>query len=158
MADHFTETEFTGEAGGSIPHIPFVGTATIHAGAAVATPVTLLADTAVPAGKKVYLTGWRAYLSGATDWTAGTSGTVFAKLSIQDSNGTPVVFADILLAALAGGPIVITPSTANVTSYTPYSANTGGTTAKGLVVVGNHSATTPGVGSDVIVTVHGVIK
>lgn len=155
MSDYIQSANFNGDS--SLATKPFIATATISAGAAVATPVNILADTEVPAGRKVYITSFRATVNGATAWTAGTSGTVFTKLTLSDTNGTVIPFADILLAALTANA-VIHATTSNVTLKDAYLLNTGGTAAKGLQIAGNSAATTPGVGSDVVVTVSGFIK
>lgn len=126
--------------------VPFVATATITS-AAAATAVTLVPDTAVPAGKKVYVTGFHAKVNGATEWA--TTATV----KIQDSNGTPVEFATMAVAALTANALVF-PATANITPAAAFTLGTGGTAAKGLVLKGDANGT----GSDLVVTVTGFIK
>ena len=125
---------------------PFVATATLTS-AAAATPITLLADSLVPSGKKVYVTGFVAKVNGSTAWSTT------ANVKIQDSNGTPVVFFTALVAALTGNAEV-RPGTSNITSGAAYNQGTGGTAAKGLQIVGDAN----GAGSDLVVTVHGFIK
>lgn len=124
---------------------PFNVVATITS-AAAATPVSLLADGAVPAGKKVYLQGFVGHVNGGTNWA--TTATV----KIQDTNGTPVDFVTMAVAALTGNAIVY-PGTANITSESAFADGTGGTAAKGLQLVGNANGT----GSDLIVRAWGVI-
>jgi hypothetical protein len=125
---------------------PFVATATITS-AAAATPVELLADSAVPAGKKVYVTGFHAKVNGGTLWA--TTATV----KIQDTNVIPVDFFTMAVAALTANAEV-RPGTANITSEAAYLLGTAGTIAKGLRLLGNANGT----GSDLVVTVYGVIK
>ncbi len=120
-------------------------TATITS-AAAATAVPLLADSLIPSGKKVYLQGFIARVNGATGW--GTTATV----KIQDTNGTPVDFVTMAVAALTNAARVV-PGTANVTLEDAYAAGTGGTAGKGLQVKGNANGT----GSNLIVSAWGVI-
>lgn len=125
---------------------PFVATNTLTS-AAAATPVVILADAKVPAGKKVYITGFTAQVNGGTLWA--TTATV----TIEDTNGTPVVFSTIGVAAL-GAAATIFPSTANVTNGNAFLLGTGGTAAKGIQMVGDANGT----GSDLVVTIYGFIK
>ncbi len=124
----------------------FFRTATITS-AAAATPVSLLSDLVVPDGKKVYLEGFIAKVNGATLWATT------ANVKIQDTNGTPVDFVTMLVAALTGNATVV-PGTANVTLENAYALGTGGTLSKGLQLLGNANGT----GSDLVVSVWGVIK
>ena len=124
---------------------PWRASATITS-AAAATPVSLLADGAVPAGKKVYLLGFVAEVAGGTNWA--TTATV----KIQDTNGTPVDFVTMAVAALTGNAIVY-PGTANITSEAAFKNGTGGTAAKGLQLKGDANGT----GSNLVVTAWGVI-
>lgn len=126
--------------------LPFVATASLTS-AAAATPVTLLSATAVPLGKKVYITGFHAKVTGSTAWA--TTATV----KIQDTNGTPVDYFTIAVAALTGNA-EIRPGTANVTNENAYILGTGGTATKGLQLKGNVNGT----GSTLTVTVQGIIK
>lgn len=126
--------------------IPFVATATITS-AAAATAVEIVPDSAVPAGKKIYVTGFHAKVNGATEWA--TTATV----KIQDTNGTPVEFATMAVAALTANALVF-PMTSNITPAAAFTLGTGGTVAKGLVLKGDANGT----GSDLVVTVYGFIK
>jgi hypothetical protein len=126
--------------------VPFTATATLTS-AAAATPVSLLADAGVPAGKKVYITGYYAKVSGATDWA--TTATV----KIQDTNGTPVDFVTLTASALDGNEFH-GPLSDSATIESAMALGTGGTAAKGVQVVGNANGT----GSDLVVTIVGFVK
>lgn len=129
-----------------LSEIPFHRTATITSAAAV-TPVSLLADADVPAGKKVYLQGFIARVNGATVWATT------ANVKIQDTNGTPVDFVTMAVAALTANARVV-PGTADTVLESAYASGSGGTAAKGLRLKGDANGT----GSDLIVTAWGVIK
>lgn len=124
----------------------FVLTATITS-AAAATAVNILPDSRVTAGRKVYLSGFHAEVNGATNWA--TTATV----KIQDTEGTPVDFFTMAVAALTGNALV-RPGTANITSEDAYKLGTGSTAGKGIQLKGNANGT----GSDLTVTIYGVIK
>lgn len=126
--------------------IPFRKTATITS-AAAATAVSLLADSEIPDGKAVYLTGFLARVNGTTQW--GTTATV----KIQDTAGTAVDFVTLAVAALTSQARVV-PGTANATLENAYANGTGGTAGKGLQLKGDANGT----GSDLIVTVWGFIQ
>jgi len=130
----------------SLDEIPFHVTGTITS-AAAATAVVILADSLVPAGKKVYVQGFIAKVDGATNWA--TTATV----KIQDTNSSAVDFVTMAVAALTGNAVVTT-GTSNITANDAFSEGTGGTAAKGLQLKGNANGT----GSDLKVTVFGVIK
>ena len=123
---------------------PFIRSCTITS-AAAATPVTCLMDSAVPSTQKVYLMGWRAKVNGATPWATT------ATCSITDSGS--ISFASIAVAALTANAYIV-DTTANVTLQTAYTLNTGGGADKGLQI----SCNANGTGSDLVVTVYGVIK
>lgn len=125
---------------------PFHRTATLTS-AAAATAVNLLLDAHVPTGQKAYLQGFLVRVNGATGW--GTTATV----KIQDTNGTPVDFVTITVAALTNAARV-GPWSSHVTLETAFASGTGGTAVKGLRVKGDANGT----GSDIIVSVWGVIK
>ena len=126
--------------------LPFHVTATLTS-AGAGTAVALLADVAVPAGKKAYIAGFVAKVNGATPWATT------AAVAIQDTNGTPVQFFSLAVAGLTANAEVRSGS-ANVTSGAAFSLGSGGTTAKGLVLKGDANGT----GSDLVVTVWGFIK
>ena len=123
----------------------FKKTATLTS-AAAATPVHLLTDAEVGAGKKAYVS--KVYLSvdGAVDW--GTTATV----TLQDTAGTPVVGLTAAVAGLTGNAMIDEGNT-NVTLAAPIADGAGFTAAKGLDIAGNANGT----GSDLIVTVFGCI-
>ena len=124
----------------------FVRTATITS-AAAATAVSLVKDVEVPRGFKPYLTDFHAKVDGGTGW--GTTATV----KIQDTNGTPVDFVTMAIAALTSNAFV-GKTTANVTAEAALAKNTGGTAGKGLQIKGNANGT----GNDLVVTVVGYYK
>lgn len=115
--------------------------------AAAATPVELIADSVVGAGRAFYLCGWRAVVSGGTPW--GTVTNVY----IKDSAGSPVTQVDIPVAVL-GANAIVGELSANVALGAGVIAGTGATTAKGLTI----SANANGTGSDLIVSVWGLVK
>lgn len=133
----------------TVEGFPFVATATITSTAA-GTAVSLKPDTAIPAGSKVYVTNFVAKVNGGTAWSGGSNTIV----TIQDTNGTPVVFSTIAVAALTGNA-ELRPGTSNVTSGAAFYLGTGGTAGCGLVVKGDANA---GAGSDLTVTVSGLVK
>lgn len=123
--------------------IPFNKTVTITS-AAAATAVPILADSAVPVGKKVYITSFMGKVSGATVWA--TTATV----AVQDTAavaGITCAVAAMTANALLGF------NTANVTVAAPVSTGVGFTAAKGISLKGDANGT----GSDFIVTVSGFI-
>lgn len=124
---------------------PFKATATLTS-AAAATPVTLLADANVPAGKKVYITGFFAKVNGATVWATT------ANVYVKDNAGSPVTAITMAVAALTANAFVGLTTT-NITVADPVALNTGLTAAKGLQLVANANGT----GSDLVVTVTGFI-
>lgn len=125
---------------------PFSVTATITS-AAAATAVSLIADSAVPTGKKCYVTGFIGRVNGTTVWA--TTATV----KIQDTNSSAVDFVTMAVAALTSQARVY-PGTANVTTENAMANGTGGTVNKGLQLKGDANGT----GSDLIVTVTGFFK
>jgi hypothetical protein len=139
-------TTGTIQVGTAVVGVPFSATATLTS-AAAGTAVTLLADTAVPAGKKVYITNYFAKVNGATDWTTTAS------ITIQDTNGTPVVFVTLTASTLNGNEFH-GPLSDSATIGSAMALGTGGTVAKGLVIKGNAN----GAGSNLVVTVTGFIR
>ena len=125
---------------------PFHVTATLTS-AAAATAVNLLPAASVRADKKVYVTGFTAFVNGATDWA--TTATV----KIQDTHTTPVDFITLDATALDGNEIHHLGSD-SVTVEAAVKSGTGGTADKGLQVKGDANGT----GSNLIVTVWGFIK
>jgi hypothetical protein len=129
-----------------LTEIPFHATFTLTS-AAAATPVSIIDDADVPAGKKVYLQGYILKVDGATDW--GTT----ASVKIQDTNGTPVDFVTLTASALDGNE-VHGPWSDSAALEAAFCKSSGGTTAKGLQIVGNANGT----GSSLVGACWGVIK
>jgi hypothetical protein len=115
--------------------------------AAATTPVNCLTDAEVPAGKRAYLLGWHAKVNGATPWA--TTATCW----IRDTAGTSNNFITLAVAALTGNAFIADHS-ANVTQNSPYAIETGGTADLGIEVACDANGT----GSNLVVTVYGVIK
>lgn len=115
--------------------------------AAGGTAVHCLAAADIPTGKKAYLTNWLAKVNGGTLWGTVTS------CSIQDSAASPVSLVQIPVADLAANA-VLGPHSANLVLGSAYSLGTGATLQKGLDIKCNATGT----GSDLVVTVSGVIK
>lgn len=126
--------------------VSFTRTATITS-AAAANAVSLIADSEVPAGFTPFVTDFIGRVNGTTAW--GTTAT----LKIQDTNGTPVDFVTIAIAALTSQARFF-KGTANVTVENAMANGTGGTPSKGLQIKGNANGT----GSDLVVTVSGFYK
>lgn len=129
-----------------MPWENFVVTKTITS-AAAATAINVIPDTQVPASRKVYITGFHAKVSGATNWA--TTATV----KIQDTNSSAVDYITMAVAALTGNAEV-RPGVTNITSENAYLLGTGGTAAKGIQLKGNANGT----GSDLVVTIYGQIR
>lgn len=127
-----------------IPSYAGISTATLTS-AAAATPVNILPDSAVPAGKKVYISNYYATVSGGTDWATTTS------VTIEDTAG---VDFSVLTASALDANEVHGPFSDSATLAAAMKLGTGGTAAKGIQVVGNANGT----GSDLVVTVVWVIK
>lgn len=115
--------------------------------AAAATAVHCLAAADVPGGLKAYPVGFIANVNGGTGW--GTTANCFLK----DTAGSPVTIATVAVAALTSNAVV-GPFSSNVTLGSPMKLGTGATASKGIDVVCNANGT----GSDLVVTVFGVIK
>lgn len=121
----------------------FKKTATLTA-AAAATPVHILTDAEVGAGKTAYISQVFASVDGGTAW--GTAETV----SIQDTAASPVVGATFAVSALTANAMV---QLADATLLAPVADGVGFTVAKGIDVVANANGT----GSNLLVTVFGCI-
>lgn len=126
--------------------IPFKRTVTLTS-AAAATAVTIIPDSLVYGGKKVYIEKAYANVNGSTAW--GTTATV----AIQDTAGSPVAGITYAVAGLTANATLQESAAANVTLGTAVSQGAGFTASKGIVVKGNANGT----GSDLIVTVYGFI-
>jgi hypothetical protein len=129
-----------------LPAVPFHVTAALTSAAAAA-GVTVLADTAIPSGKKVYITGFTATVNGATNWATTTT------VTLKDSASAPVSQFVFACAGLTGNATLQVGS-ANVTSQAAFLLGSGSTAGKGLVLAGNANGT----GSDLVLTVWGFIK
>lgn len=123
----------------------FKKTATLTS-AAAATPVHLLTDAEVGAGKKAYVSKIFFSVDGGVNW--GTTATV----TLQDTAASPVVGATVAVAGLVANAMIDEGNT-NVTLAAPVADGAGFTTAKGLDIAGNANGT----GSNLIVTVFGCI-
>jgi len=126
--------------------IPFKKTVTLTALAA-GTPVDILTDAQVGAGKKAYVTSFLSKVNGATAWTDATATIV----KIQDSSAT--VGVTVAKAQMTGNAILGLQST-GVTLGDAVVLGAGFTTAKGLVIVADANFTA---GSDYVVTVTGFV-
>lgn len=115
--------------------------------AAAATAIHCLAAAQVPAGKVAYLSGWHGYVNGATAWATT------ATCDIQDTNGSPVSYVTLAVAAMTGNTF-INDNSANVTLNAAYRINSGGTAAKGIDIKCNANGT----GSDFVLTIFGTTK
>ena len=116
--------------------------------AAAATPVEIISAATIGAGRKAYVTSILLTVSGATAWTDST-GTI---VTIQDTNGSPVLGATFAKAQLTGNA-VLSHLSAGVLSV-PILTGVGFTTAKGLTISADSDFDA---GSDIIVTVCGYI-
>lgn len=122
--------------------------------AAAATAVNIISDARVGADRKVYLWGGVANVNGATPWGTVTS------VTVEDTAGVDfVVFAGTIGTTLAANTTrFFTSDNAGsgnaAQTADPFDIGSGGTAGKGLQVVANANGT----GSDLKVTVWGVIK
>ena len=123
----------------------FKKTATLTS-AAAATPVHLLTDAEVGAGKKAYVSKIFFSVDGGVNWA--TTATV----TLRDTAASPVVGATVAVAGLVANAMIDEGNT-NVTLAAPVADGAGFTTAKGLDIAGNANGT----GSNLLVTVFGCI-
>lgn len=135
-------------ASGDTENVEFFHETATLTSAAAATAVNVIPDARVGAGRKVYVMGWVAKVSGATNWATT------ATLTIEDT--AAVAFSTVTVnAATTNGNVVSGPfSSSNVVLNGPMAIGTGGTAAKGVQIKGDANGT----GSDWIVSVWGVIK
>ncbi len=117
------------------------------AAATAGTPVEILSDAAVGAGKKVYITNMLLSVGGATAWTDVTATVV----TIQDS--AAVLALSVAKAQLTGNAQLGLLS-AGVTLATPIRTGVGLTAFKGITVKADANF---GAGSTITVTVTGEI-
>ena len=132
--------------GKHITVVPFYKTVTISP-AAAGTAVEFLANTDIPSGKKVYLSGYHLKNAGAA-W----SGT--GSLKIKDNNSTPVDFVTIPVAELTPNVTLFAWKDSTITEEAAFKLGSGGTVDKGLQI----KATSNGTGGDVTCTVFGIIQ
>lgn len=132
--------------GPAVGERPFVRTCTLTS-ATAATAVTCLTDAAVGTGKKAYLAGWHAKVNGATPWATVTS------CQIKDRAAIAVPYVTLAVAALTANAFLGDHSS-NVTQESAYALGTGTTTSKGLQL----QCDVNGTGSDLVVTLYGVLK
>jgi len=123
----------------------FKKTATLTS-ANAATPVHVLTDGEVGAGKKAYVSQVFLSVDGETNW--GTTTTI----KLQDTAASPVAGATFDATKLLANSMHQLASS-DFTLLAPIADGVGFTTAKGLDIVGNANGT----GSDLIVTVFGCI-
>ena len=116
--------------------------------AAAATAVNIIPTARVGASRKVYVQGFLTKVNGATNWATTAS------ITIEGTEGTD--FAVITVnAATTNGNVVAGPfSNANVALANPMAIGAGGVAGAGLQVIANANGT----GSDLLVTVWGIIK
>lgn len=114
--------------------------------AGVSSSASLIDDEEVGVGRAVFVSNMIATVDGATAWADA------ATLTVEDTDGND--FLAIARAALTGNAVVF-PSSANVTRGNAFKLGTGGTEGKGLRLVTDANEET---GSDVVVTVSGMIK
>jgi hypothetical protein len=137
----------SGSLGTIAPGISFTVTGTLTS-AAAATAVTILADSLMPAGMKVYITDWFVSVGGAAAWVDVTATIV----KIQDNASTVAI---TIAKAGLGAKAQLYPGSANIT-YADLIPNQSGLTAsRGIQVVADANF---GAGSDLKVTVSGYIK
>ncbi len=114
--------------------------------ASSATPTVCLDTLDIGTGQVAHISGFRAKVNGGTAWTGVVT------CSIKDA--AAVSYVDIPVANLTGNAY-INDSTAGVALNNPFSLGTGGTADNGINIVCNSNGIT---GSDLVVTMYGVIK
>ncbi len=129
------------------PGIPFRKTVTLKSADAT-TPVSIIADAAVGAGKSVYITSMYANVNGTTAWT-GTGSNVL----VRDRAASPVAAITLAKAQLTTNAQLLFGST-GVTLGDGIKDGTGMTATKGIEIVGDGAFSA---GSDLIVTICGFI-
>lgn len=129
------------------PGIPFRKTVKLTA-AAAETPVSIIADADVGAGKRVYITSMYANVNGAEAWS-GTGDNVI----VRDRAGSPVAAITLPDSILTDSAQLMFGST-GVVLGDGIKDGTGMTDAEGIEIVGDGAFSA---GSDLIVTVCGFI-
>lgn len=145
--DRLDDVEAVVDALAEDPGIPFRKTVKLTAVGAE-TPVSIIADAAVGAGKSVYITGFYANVDGADVWD-GTGNNVI----VRDRAGTPVAAITLPDSILTTNAQLMFGST-GVVLGDGIKDGTGMTPAKGIEIVGDGAFSD---GSDLIVTVCGFI-
>jgi hypothetical protein len=112
------------------------------------TPVTLLADSLIPAGKAVYVNYILVTVNGVTAWTTSYN------VVIQDSAAVAAV--TLATAQLTGNAVIGAFGQTGVTAGAAVLGQSGLTAGKGLQVVGSSASIVAG--SPLLVTVGGYIK
>jgi hypothetical protein len=128
--------------------LSFVKTVTLSS-ALAATPVEIISAATIGTGRKFYVTSILLTVNGSAAWTDST-GTV---VTIQDTNGTPVIGASFAKSLLTANTVLSHLSAGVLLS--PILLGTGFTTAKGLTVSADSNFDA---GSDIVITICGVIK
>lgn len=123
---------------------PFTRTVTLTS-AAGDTPISIITDSEVGDNEKVHVYDFHAKVNGGTVWAT------IANVKVQDTDA--VDFITMLVAALTANAFVGL-FTSNITPESALELNSGGTLGKGLQVVANATGT----GSDLVITVSGVVK
>lgn len=131
--------------------IPFIATATLSSGTGASTTATLLSDTAVPAGKKVYVEGFRIVVNGTTAWSGGTLSTVSI---LNSGTSSPVTYAIAPVASFTASNVIHSSGT-NAGVQPGFILGTGGAAAQGLIIKADATAAA---GSDLVITAFGLIK
>ncbi len=124
----------------------FMVTGTLQS-ANASTPVILLPESVIPAGKKAYVQGFIAKVNGATNWVTTTD------VYVSDTNVSPNKFITFDAVHLNGNEVFYVGAN-HVTIENAFALGSGGAVGKGIQIYGN----TNGSGSDFVVTIWGVIK
>ncbi len=142
-----TAVEAVTDALAEDPGIPFRKTVKLTSALAT-TPVEIIADADVGAGKCVYINSLYANVNGSDAWVGdGTA------VTVQDTATTPVAAITFARAQLTANAQLMFGST-GVTLGDGIKDGTGMTPAKGIEIVGNDAFSA---GSDLIVTITGFI-
>jgi len=118
---------------------------------AAGTAVHIIPAASVSAGKKVYITGFRLSVYGATAWTGGTG----SLINIQDTATIPIVAFRVNAAGLLGNAVIDSFADANVDCFETLLKNIGLTAAKGVDIVADANF---GAGSTAYISLIGYIK
>ena len=119
----------TGLAGAVLPTTSFISSTSVGTAAISAGTVTLLADSLVTAGRKVYLTGWQVQ-NNATAFVTG-SGSIFA---VKSSGGGTTFFSFGTSVATLENALTSSGSPSTYSLDTPCTLGGGGIASKGLII------------------------